>query len=83
METMIVEISVPAISKTFDFQLPAASLVRDIVKEVAHILEQAELGIVFDRHYPMLCHLDNGRVLNPDDTLAAAGVYDGVSLMLI
>lgn len=83
METMIVEISVPAISKTFDFQLPAAGIVRDIAKEIAHILEQSELGLVFDRHYPMLCHINNGRILNPDDTLAAAGVYDGISLMLL
>ncbi len=80
---MIVEISVPAISKTFDFQLPAAGIVRDIIREIIRILEQTENCAVFDDEYPMLCHIDDGRILNLDDTIAAAGVYDGVSLMLL
>lgn len=83
METMIVEISVPAISKTFDFQLPAGGIVRDIISEITRILVETQHGISFDNHYPMLCHLDDGRILNLDDPLAVAGVYDGVSLMLI
>ena len=83
METMIVEISVPAISKTYDFQLPAGGLVRDVIAEITRILVETQHGIRFDDYYPMLCHLNDGRVLNPEDTLAAAGVYDGVSLMLI
>ena len=83
METMIVEISVPAISKTFDFQLPTAGVVRDIIAEITHILIETQHGITFDKSYPMLCHLNDGRILNPDDALAVAGVYDGVSLMLI
>lgn len=83
METMIVEISVPAISRTYDFQLPAGGLVRDIIAEITRLLVETQHGIVFDSHYPMLCHLDDGRILNPNDPLAVAGVYDGVSLMLI
>lgn len=83
METMIVEISVPAISKTYDFQLPAAGIVRDIIAEITRILVETQHGVTFDNHYPMLCHLNDGRILNPDDPLAVAGVYDGVSLMLI
>lgn len=83
METMIVEISVPAINRTFDFQLPAGSLVQDAITETINILEQTQLGLIFDRQFPLLCHLDDGRILNYDDTLAAAGVYDGVRLMLL
>ena len=83
METMIAEISVPAISKVFDFQLPASGIVRDVIREILNILEQTEFCAAFDREYPMLCHVDDGRVLNLDDSLAAAGVYDGVRLMLL
>lgn len=83
METVIVEIQVPAISRTYDFQLPAGGIVRDIIREIVNILEQSESCAVFDREYPMLCHVDDGRVLNLDDTIAVAGVYDGVRLMLI
>lgn len=83
METMIVEIQVPATSRTYDFQLPAGGIVREIIREIVNILEQTESCAAFDRDYPMLCHVDDGRILNPDDTMAAAGVYDGVRLMLI
>ena len=83
METMIVEISVPAINETFDFQLPASGMVRDVTTEVARILEETQPGLTFDPESPMLCHLVDGRILSPNDTLAAAGVYDGVRLMLL
>lgn len=83
METMIAEITVPAISKTFDFQLPASGIVRDIIKEIVYILEQTEACAVFDETYPMLCHVDDGRILNPGDTLAEAGVFDGNRLLLL
>ena len=83
METMIVEIFVPAASRSFDFQLPASGVIRNTIMEIIRILELTQPGLVFDRTYPLLCHLDDGRLLNPDDTLAIAGVYDGVKLMLI
>ena len=83
METMIVEISVPAINRTFDFQLPAGGLVQDVTAEVIRILEQSQPGLSFDREYPVMCHLDDGRLLNPEDSLASAGLYDGVRLMLL
>ena len=83
METMIVEIFIPAISGSFDFQVPSAGLVGEMISEIVEILEQTQPGLTFDRDYPMLCHLSDRRILQPDDTLAAAGVYDGVKLMLI
>lgn len=83
METMIVEINVPAINQSFDFQMPASGVVRDVIQEIVRILELTQLGLVFDPDYPMMCHLDDGRILELDDTLASAGVYDGVQLMLL
>ena len=83
METMIAEISVPAISKTFDFQLPSFGIVRDVIQEIMYILEQTEACAVFDKEYPMLCHVDDGRILDPGDTLAEAGVFDGNRLLLL
>lgn len=83
METMIAEILIPAISKTFDFQLPSFGVVRDVIREIIYILEQTEACAVFDGEYPMLCHVDDGRILNPGDTLAEAGVFDGNRLLLL
>lgn len=83
METIIAEISIPAISKIFDFQLPASGLVKDVTQEIIYILEQTESCAVFDQAYPMLCHVDDGRILDPGDTLAEAGVFDGNRLILL
>lgn len=83
METMIVEICVPAISKTFDFQLPSGGIVHDMIAEIVRVLLETQRGLSFDDRYPMLCHVTDGRILNENDTLAGAGVYDGVSLMLL
>lgn len=83
METMIVEVNVPAINQNFDFQMPASGVVRDVTREMIRILEVTQPGLAFDSQDPMLCHLDDGRILEPSDTLAAAGVYDGVRLMLL
>ncbi len=83
METMIVEVAVPAINRTFDFQLPAAGIVRDVLAEMIRILTETQPGLTFDGDCPMLCHLDDARILDMDDPLAVAGVYDGVRLMLV
>lgn len=83
METLIAEISVPGISKTFDFQLPSFGIVQDVIQEIIYILEQTESCAVFDEAYPMLCHVDDGRILDPADTLAEAGVFDGNRLLLL
>ncbi|MCI9655087.1 MAG: hypothetical protein HFF45_03580 [Lawsonibacter sp.] len=83
METIIVEISVPAISKIFDFQLPSFGIVRDVTREIIYIVEQTESCAVFDEVNPMLCHVDDGRILNPGDTLAEAGAFDGNRLLLL
>lgn len=83
METMIVEISVPAVSKTFDFQLPSFGIVRDVIEEIIYILEQTETCAVFDKEHPMLCHVDDGRILDLGNTLAEAGVFDGNRLLLL
>lgn len=83
METLIAEIAVPAISKTFDFQLPSFGIVRDVIQEIIYILEQTEACAIFDEVYPMLCHVDDGRILDPDSTLAEAGVFDGNRLLLL
>ncbi len=80
---MIVELLIPAISRSFDFQLPAGGQVHSVIEEIIRILEQTQPGLCFDRTYPVLCHLDDGRILDPNDNLAVAGVYDGVRLMLL
>lgn len=83
METIIVELSVPAISSTFDFRLPSSGRVCDIVDEIIRILEATQQNLRFDKELPMLCDMDRGCPLNPEARIAETGIRDSSRLMLV
>ena len=83
METIIVEIFVPAISESFDFQLPAAGRVYDVIREIAYVLTATQQNITFDEQHPMLCDLDRGLILKNDAFIAETQIHDGTRLMLV
>ena len=83
METIIVEIFVPATSTTFDFRLPAAGRVYDITEEIIRILETTQQNQSFDKGHPVLCDLDSGHILNPSLTIAECGLHDRARLQLL
>lgn len=83
METIIVEIFVPATSSTFDFRLPAGGRVYDVVEEIIRILETTQQNQYFDKDHPMLCDLDSGRILDPALTIAECGLHDSARLHLL
>ncbi len=83
METIIVELYVPATSSTFDFQLPATGRVCDIVNEIIRILEATQQNLRFDKDLPVLCDLEHGCSLNPGAFIAQTGIHDGSRLMLV
>ncbi|MGX8705036.1 MAG: EsaB/YukD family protein [bacterium] len=83
METIIVEIFVPATSSSFDFRLPAAGKVSDVTSEIMRILESTQQNLAFDSEYPMLCDLDAGCILDPAQTVAECGLHDSARLLLV
>lgn len=83
METIIVEISIPAISTTFDFRLPSSGRVYDVVDEIIRILETTQQNLVFDKEHPMLCDTERGCVLDPAAHIAETGIRDSSKLMLV
>lgn len=83
METIIVEIFVPATSSTFDFRLPAEGRIYDITEEIIRILETTQQNQSFDKEHPVLCDLDTGRILNPDLTVAECRLRDSARLQLL
>lgn len=83
MEMVIVEIEVPAISRKFDFRLPSTGKIRDIVAEIARVLEITQGNILFDTEALLLCDRDTGRVLDPGMTVAELQIKDGSMLMLL
>lgn len=83
METIIVEVFVPATSSTFDFRLPAGGRVYDVTYEIIRILETTQQNQSFDSEHPVLCDLDSGRILNPSLTIAECGLHDSARLQLV
>lgn len=83
METIIVEIYVPATSVSFDFRLPSTGRVEDIIAEVIRILETTQQNLDFDREMPLLCDQERELVLDPRLTVAEAGLRDGSRLILM
>jgi len=83
MESIIVELYIPAISATFDFRLPASARVCDVTDEIIRILEATQQNLRFDKELPMLCDVSSGRALNPAAYIAETGVRDSSRLMLV
>ena len=83
METIIVEIFVPATSSTFDFRLPASGRVYEVMRDIIDILETTQQNQGFDKEHPILCDLDTGRILNPSQTIAECGLHDSARLQLL
>ena len=82
MQTIIVEIFVPATSTSFDFRLPSTGRIGDITNEVIRILETTQQNLLFDKENPVLCDRGRDIILNPAATVAEAGLRDGARLIL-
>lgn len=83
MQTIIVEIFVPAISASFDFRLPSTGLIGDIISEVARILEETQQNMTLVRDQLVLCDMERGRPLKREETVAEVGLEDGSRLILV
>ena len=82
METIIVEIFIPATNQSFDFRLPAGGRVQDVVSEIVRILEITQQNLVIDSENPLLCDLERGIVLDPGKCIAETGIHDSSKLIL-
>lgn len=83
METITVEIFVPAINSTFDFRLPAAGRVHDVIEEIVRILETTQQNLDIDDDFPMLCDTESGSILNPAKRIAETKLHDSAKLILV
>ena len=83
MQTIIVEIHIPATSATYDFRLPAAGRIGDVLTEVTRILETTQQDLLLDHEQPMLCDRGQERILDPEETVAESGLKDGSRLILL
>lgn len=81
---IFVDVSVPALGKTYDFRLDETSRVAAVLEEMAEIIcrsEQCELA--GDARDLILCRAEDHRIFAADLTLLECGVRTGNRLMLL
>lgn len=83
MESVIVEVYIPATSASYDFRLPSSGKIGDVIGEVIRVLEATQQNLEFDWEQSVLCDRDREVILAPQDTVAEAGLRDGSKLILI
>ncbi|MGI6636216.1 MAG: EsaB/YukD family protein [Christensenellales bacterium] len=83
METVIVELTISATSEKVDLMLPAHVPMDAIMGEIIRKLEQYMPNMMIDKEYPMLYNPETLKVLPRNGTLAAAGIHDGSSLVIV
>lgn len=83
MQTIIVEITVPAISLSFDFRIPSGGRVYDVTNEIINILETTQQNLMFDRENPMLYDADSNAVLDPSMRICDTNLHDSSRLILV
>ena len=82
METVIVEIFLPAISRACDFIMPAHIPVGNLLGDLIETIRTAT-GAELDREYPCLCDMEQKRPIPYDKTLSQCGIRDSSRLMLL
>lgn len=81
---ILVDIYVPAVGNTYDFQLEEEEKVCTLIEEIGELIGQKEHSrITGDSNEFMLCFCKGKKILSKNMTLAASGVQNGDSLLLL
>lgn len=81
---ILVDIYVPAVGNTYDFQLDEEEKTSTLIEEIGELIGQKEHNrIVGDINHFMLCSRKDKKILPKSMTLAASGVRNGDSLLLV
>lgn len=81
---ILVDIYVPAVGNIYDFQLDEEEKIGAIIEEVGELIGQKEhCQIVGDMGELMLCSREDKQILSKNMTLAASGIKNGNSLILL
>ena len=81
---IIVDIYVPAVGNTYDFQLDEDEKVGTLIEEIGELIGQKEHSrIEGDISKLMLCCCKDKKILTKSMTLADSGVQNGDSLILV
>lgn len=81
---ILVDIYVPAVDKTYDFQINENTCISAVIEEIIEMVGQKERSVLWgDPGEMLLCEKGSERILNRNDTLNNAGVTTGKTLILV
>lgn len=81
---ILVEVLVPMLNRSFDFQLDEKGRVEDITEEIAETVCQSQQCVLKGKYEDLiLCKNSNHRILAAGMTLTDAGVRTGDRLTLL
>lgn len=81
---ILVDIYVPSVDKTYDFNLDETAKVKVIIEEIIEMIGQKEhTSIAGDPSALWLCESADKRRLHRDISLEASGIGNGSSLLLV
>jgi len=83
MDRILVEVMIPAVNRSYDFDLPAQARASEVTAELVRIVQATRKHVAFDKENTMLCDLEKGRVVPPEAYLSDAGIRDSHRLMLL
>lgn len=81
---ILVDIYVPAVGNTYDFQLDEDEKISTIIEEIGELIGQKEHSqVVGNVNELMLCSRENSVILKKNLSLAKQGIRTGSSLILV
>ena len=81
---ILVDIYVPSVDKTYDFQLNEGISIYSVVEEISEMIGQKEHSKIVGRTDELfLCHYKTQRVLDKKCSLKEEGVVTGDKLLLV
>ncbi|MFD0671944.1 methyltransferase [Cohnella sp. GCM10027633] len=83
MDRILVEVYVPALGRTFDAYIPAASKLREVESLLAGALSELSDGAFVPAPDTSLCERKSGSALDINRSAVELGLMNGTRLMLI
>ena len=81
---ILVEIIVPSVDSTYDFQLDEDAMIYNVIGEISELISQKEhCNVVGDYKKLMLCSIKDSQILSVNKTLRECGIQTGDSLELV
>ncbi len=83
MERVLVEVYLPAASKSFDIYIPLSSKISEVLLLVSKVISELSDGTFLAAEDTVLCDAVSGNILNINMSVYESGIKNGAKLILI